>query len=71
MMKSIRALLLCTAAAAILAGCGGSSADSELRRQLEEEKAEAHRVKCARAKQHGWLKEAKDCPQDEAASQSN
>ena len=70
-MKSIRALLLCAAAAAILAGCGGSSAESELRRQLEEEKAEAHRVKCARAKQHGFLAEMKGCPQNAAASQSN
>ena len=70
-MKSIRALLLCAATAAALAGCGGSSEDSELRRQLEEEKAEAHRVKCARAKQHGFLAEMKDCPQDEVASQSN
>ena len=72
MMKSIRALLLCAAAAAILAGCGGSSADSELRRQLEEE-ANDHREKCARAAKHGWTAEMKEwgCPQNAAASQSN
>ena len=70
-MKSIRALLLCAAAATVLTACGGSSTDSELKRQMEEEKAEAHRLKCARAAKHGWLAEAKDCPQDGAASQSN
>ena len=70
-MKSIRALLLCAAAATVLTACGDNSSDSELKRQLEEEKAEAHRIKCARATQHGFLAEMKDCPQDATASQNN
>lgn len=72
-MKTIRTLLLCAVAASILAGCGGNSTDSELKRQLEEEKANAHRYKCARAAKHGWTAEMKEwgCPQDAAASQSN
>ncbi|MFP5075121.1 hypothetical protein ACLD9W_09735 [Neisseria sp. WLZKY-1] len=68
-MKTIRTLLLCAVAASILAGCGGNSTDSELKRQLEEEKANAHKYKCARAKKHGW--KVDDCPQESGTSQSN
>lgn len=69
----MRALLLCAATAAALAGCGGSSEDSELRRQLEEEKAEAHRLKCARAAKHGWTAEMKEwgCPQKADTPKNN
>ena len=68
-MKTIRALLLCTFTACVLAACGGNSTDSELKRQLEEEKANAHKYKCARAKKHGW--KVDDCPQESGTSQSN
>ena len=72
-MKTIRTLLLCVVTASVLSGCGGNSTDSELRRQLEEEEANDHREKCARAAKHGWTAEMKEwgCPQNAAASQSN
>ena len=72
-MKTIRTLLWCVVAASVLAGCGENSTDSELKRQREEEMANKHREKCARAAKHGRTAKMKEwgCPQDAAASQSN